>query len=233
MIEIIDQFMEKGEYFSEVFEKNSITLHHTAGAHRPDYVISGWDTDDVVDEKLGKKTVRIVATAFVIGGISTRNVTETIWDGKIYRAFSENMWAHHLGTTYANNRKLNQTSIGIEICNYGPLKKSADGKFYTYVNNVVPENMVVKLDQPFKGYTYYHAYTDKQIEATKQLILELVKRYPKISLTTPLKTAADFILNDAAKKGLPGIYTHVNTREDKFDLSPQPKILKMLSEICK
>lgn len=233
MLEIIDQFMEKGEYFQEVFEKNSICIHHTAGAHNPSAIISMWDTDDVVDEKIDKKNVRVVATAFVIGGISTRNPAETKWDGKIYRAFDEKYWAHHLGTTYANNRKLNQISIGIEICNYGPLKKGTDGKFYTYVNTVVPESMVVKLDAPFKGYTHYHAYTDKQIESTKQLILDLAKRYPKIPLVTPLKTAADFVLNDNAKKGAPGIYGHINTRDDKFDISPQPKIIKMLNDICK
>lgn len=231
-IVIVDQFMEKGEYYEEVFEKNTVYIHHTAGAHRADYVIKAWDTDDVVDEKVGKKSVRVVATAYVIGGLSTRVNTDVAFDGAIYRAFDDKYWAHHLGTTFANNRKLNQQSIGIEICNYGPLKKGADGKYYTYVNTVVPDNMVCKLDKPFKGYQYYHNYSDKQIKATRDLLLFLKAKYPKIEMRTPLLTAEGFELNDNAKKGVPGIYNHTNVRTDKFDIYPHPKMIAMLKELC-
>jgi N-acetyl-anhydromuramyl-L-alanine amidase AmpD len=230
-MQVIDQFMEKGEYYTDVFEKNTIYLHHTAGGHRPDWVIKSWDTDDVVDEKVGKKNVRVVATAYVIGNKSTRN-TEQQFDGAVYRAFDEKLWAHHLGTTFANNKKLNQQSIGIEVCNYGPLKKGADGKFYTYVNSVVPDDQVCELDKIFKGYKHYHLYTDKQIQALKDLILALKAKYPKIEMRTPLLTVEGFELNDNAKKGVAGIYNHTNVRADKFDMSPQPKLIKMLKEIC-
>lgn len=231
-MQVIDQFLGDGEYYKEEFEKNTLYLHHTAGGGRADYVISGWDTDDTVDAKTGKKIPYPIATAFVIGGISTRNPKDDAFDGKIYRAFDEKYWAHHLGTTYSNNRQLNKQSVALEICNYGPIRLSKqDGKFYTYVNSQIPADQVIKLDQPFKGFIYYHAYTDKQIAATKEIILAMKAKFPKIDMKTPLLTVAGFELNNNAKAGVPGVYTHTNVRTDKFDLSPQPKMIAMLKEI--
>lgn len=230
---IIDEILGENEYYKEEFEKNTIYLHHTAGGHRPDWVISGWDSDDKIDPKTGKKVTYPVATAFVIGGLSTRDPKDTSFDGKIYRAFDEKYWAHHLGTTLPNNRALNRNSVAVEICNYGALTLSKkDGKYYTYVNNVVPPEQVVKLDKPFKGFIYYHAYTDKQIAATKEFILAMKAKFPKISLNTPLLTVEGFEMNDKAKAGVPGVYTHTNVLTSKYDLSPQPKVIAMLKEIC-
>lgn len=229
---ITDKFLEKGEYYQEVFEKNVFYLHHTAGGHRADWVIHGWDTDDTVDKE-GKKTPRSVATAYVIGGLSTRDKNDTAFDGKIYRCFDEKYWAHHLGTSYRNNRQLNKNSIGVEICNYGPLTKGKDGKFYTYVNSIVPDDMVIELEKPFRGYKYYHKYTDKQIEATKELILFVKQKYPKIELRTPLVTVDGFEIHDGAKVGASGVFSHSNVRTDKFDMSPQPNLIAMLKEVCK
>jgi N-acetyl-anhydromuramyl-L-alanine amidase AmpD len=227
---IIDKFLEKGEYFQQIFNKTTIYLHHTAGGHRADYVIEGWDTDDTVDEKIGTKTARIVATAFVVGGKSSTD-GNTAFDGKVYRAFDEQLWAHHLGTTFANNKPLNQASIGIEICNYGPLRLSNSGVFFNYVDKPVPADQVVKLDKPFRGYIYYHAYTDAQLNSVKELIIELRNKYPSIPLVTPLLSVDGFELSVNAKKGVPGIYSHSNVRTDKFDMSPQPKLIQMIKEL--
>jgi len=228
---ITDKFLEKGEYFDEVFEKNVFYLHHTAGGHRADWVIAGWDVDDNVDSQ-GKKTPRSVATSYVIGGTSTRDSNDTKFDGQVYRCFDDKLWSHHLGTTQKNNRQLNRNSIGVEICNYGQLTKSSDGKFYTYVNTVVPNSMVIELQKPFRGFRFYHRYTDKQIASTKELILAMKAKYPKISLRTPLLTVDGFDINQDAQLGVSGVYTHSNVRKDKFDCSPQPKLIAMLKEIC-
>lgn len=230
-MQITDKFLEKGEFYDETFEKTIFYLHHTAGGHRADYVISGWDTDDEVD-KTGKKTARSVATAFVIGGLGTRQADSTEFDGKVYRCFDDKLWAHHLGTTQANNRTLNKVSVAVEICNYGPLKKGTDGKFYTYVNSIVPANMVCELAQPFRGYKYYHKYTDKQIASTKELILAMKAKYPKIELKTPLLTVDGYEMNEAAKKGVSGIFSHSNVRTDKFDMYPDSRLINMLKSIC-
>ncbi len=229
-MKITDQLLNKGEYYEEIIDKTVFYIHHTAGGHRPDYVIQGWNADaQVVD---GVKKPYPIATAFVIGGASTRDPKDTAFDGEVYRCFDEKFWAHHLGTTFPNNRVLNKISVAVEICNYGPLKKGADGRFYTYVNSVVPDNMVVTLDKPFRGYIYYQAYTDKQIASLKQLILEMKTKFPKITLKTPLLKPEGYEMNDSAKAGVSGIFTHTNVLTSKFDANPQPKLIAMLSEIC-
>ena len=78
----------------------------------------------------------------------------------------------------ANNipyQSLDKISIGIEICNWGQLTLKKDGKFYNYVNREVTD--VIKLDKPFKGYSYWHNYTDSQITSLKALLLHLKGKY--------------------------------------------------------
>ncbi len=229
-MKITDLFLNKGEYYEEIFEKIIFYIHHTAGSHRPDYVIQGWNADSQLVQ--GVKKQYPIATAFVIGGASTRDPKDVAFDGLVYRCFDEKYWAHHLGTSYANNRVLNKISVAVEICNYGPLKKGTDGKYYTYVNTIVPENMVVKYDKPFRGYLYYQAYTDKQIAALKELILEMKVKFPKIELKTPLLKPEGYELHDAAKNGVSGVFSHTNVLTTKFDMNPQKKLIDMLSEIC-
>jgi hypothetical protein len=231
-MKVVDQILGAGEYYTDVVTKKTIYIHHTAGGHRPDWTISGWDSDDTVDKTTGKKKPLAVATAYVIGGLSTSSA-EAQFDGVVYRAFDEKLWAHHLGTKYVNNTILNKESIGMEICNYGPLSIGKDGKFYNYVNKPVPAEMVVKLEKPFKGFLHYHKYTDKQIEAIKELILDLKQKFPGIEMKTPLLTVEGFELNEDAKAGKSGIYGHTNVRNDKFDMSPQPNLIAMLKTICK
>jgi len=163
-MEITKQHLPENEYYPAEYDKKTIVLHHTAGSHRPDWVISAWDRD----QTKGGKPLR-VATQFVIGGKSTRD-GNTDWDGKIVEAFPVKSWAHHLGTKNSNNTQLNKVAIGIEICNYGPLTKSADGNYFTYVNSRVPEEDVVDLGKNWRGYRYYQKYTDAQIESVKFLI---------------------------------------------------------------
>jgi len=100
--------------------------------------------------------------------------------------FLKKNWAHHLGTKATNNVTLNKQSIAIEICNYGPITKSTDGKFYNYVNKPVPTEMVVELATPFQGYKFYHKYTDKQIASLKELLIDLSARF-KIDLKSGLQ----------------------------------------------
>jgi len=163
-IDIKKQYLEGDEYYSNKTDKTTIVLHHTAGSHRPDWVISSWDRD----RTKGGRPLR-VATQFVVGGKSTRD-GNTDWDGKIVQCLPTEMWAHHIGTKNSNNVKLNEQSIGIEICNYGPLVKSIHGEFFTYVNSKVPEEDVIDLGKNWRGYRYYQKYTDSQIESVKFLI---------------------------------------------------------------
>jgi len=175
---ITDQILKPGEFYTSKFPKDKIFIHHTAGSHRPDWSIHGWNTDKT---KSGRQ--RTTATAFVIGGISTSN-GNVDFDGKIYRAFNEDYWAVHLNGEELYH--LDKTSIGIELCNYGPLTRAADEKYYNYVNKPVLANQVVTLSKSFRGYKYYHRYSDKQIESLRQLLALLAGRY-SINLKKGLK----------------------------------------------
>jgi len=169
-MEFKDIFLNPKEYYNDEFKKTTIYLHHTAGSCRPDYVVSGWNTDSNPDG-----SVRKIATPFVIGGMSTSNGDST-WDGVIVRCFPETKWAFHLGAQ-GTNGLFDKISIPIEICNYGPLVLSNTGQYMNYVHQPVPEDQVVRLDKPFRGYTYYHKYTDKQLESLRQLLFYLSSTY--------------------------------------------------------
>lgn len=162
---IKDIFLGPDEYFPIDFKKTIIYLHHTEGSSRPDYVIQGWDNDS------SDGTANRIATSFVIGGKSTRD-GDTSWDGVIVRCFPESQWAWHLGAK-GTNGLFDKISVGIELCNYGYLNKSKTGQFMTYVNTIVPEDQVVELSKSFRGYRYYHKYTDAQLNSLRELLVFL------------------------------------------------------------
>lgn len=216
------------EYYHDKVKKSVIALHHTAGSHRPDFTINGWETD-----KDTAGNVLKVGTAYVIGGMSTTD-KNVLWDGVVAQAFPQDCWAHHWGLHQANNTLLNQSSVAIEICNYGPLKIGKDGQFYNYVNKPVPKEMVVKLPKTFRGYDYYHAYTSRQIAELKDLILSLANEFTidvREGLQPILSKPDTFEVNSFALQGAPGLWSHTNMRPDKFDITPQPAIIDMLASL--
>lgn len=217
-MKIIDKILPDNQYCKEVTKKNQIFIHHTAGGHRADRQVGYWATDN-----LGK-----VATAYVIGGISTRDKDAT-YDGVIYRAFDEKYWGYHLGLKTNMNLPLNKGSIGIEVCNYG-LLKNTDGKYITYVHSEVPADMAYQLQSTFKGFNYAHKYTDKQLCSLHELILTMAKKH-----NIDVKKKWDFntfnLDKEKALKGVPGLYTHVNVRTDKYDMHPQPELIDMLNTL--
>ena len=145
----------KGQYFEEVVPKTQIYLHHTAGAPNADQVWQWWITDTTP-----------IATCVVVDD-----------SGEIVQGFSSKFWAYHLGLKTKHfsvmgvpYKNLDKTSIGIELTNWGQLTQK-NGKFYNYVGGEVPASQVCELENPHRGYKYYHNYTDAQIESTKELLL--------------------------------------------------------------
>ena len=105
--------------------------------------------------------------------------------------------------------------------------KQVNGKFYNYVNGVIPSSMVTKLDEPFKGNLFWQKYTDEQIESTRKLVIYLCETY-----NIPLdynESIWDIDLN--ALKNVPGIYTHNSVRRDKSDVYPCPRLIEMLKNL--
>ena len=92
----------------------------------------------------------------------------------------------------------------------------------------------------FRGHQYWHAYSDKQIESLRLLILHLKDIYPKMDLVNGLpkllkegvhpKDAFEFN-SDAYNAKQFGLWTHTNVRKDKFDCFPQPELVEMLKSL--
>jgi len=212
----------ENQYVKEEHKKAQIYLHHTAGNSDPFGTYRFWATNP-----------ERVATCVVVGGKPVPNAN---WiDGEIAQGFSSKYWAFHLGLKESTFQKygvpyqsLDRISIAVEICNWGQLTyNKVDGKFYNYVNRVVPQSEVCELSTPFKGYKFYHAYTDAQIQSVKELLLLWKERF-----NIPLTYNSDiFDINIRALKGEPGVYTHNSVRSDKVDISPQPKMIAILQSL--
>jgi N-acetyl-anhydromuramyl-L-alanine amidase AmpD len=121
---------------------------------------------------------------------------------------------------------LDRLSVGIEICNYGPLTKK-NGYYYNYVGGKVDYTQLTILDKPYKGHIYWQMYTDAQIESTRQLLVYLCDQYniPRDYFATI------FDIDKRALRGEPGIFTHNSVRHDKSDIYPCPRMIAMLENL--
>ena len=221
--------LKTGEFFNTETPKDSIYLHHSDGAYRPDWTISSWDRQDNV-----KGTKVRSAKSYVIGSLSSKGTSDQ-YDGLLYESFDPIYWSHHLGIKSKNNTFINQKSIAIELCNYGSLSKSKEGRFYTKSKVEIDESFVTKLDISFRGSIYYQAYTEKQIESLRLLILNLSDRFDidvskgiKKELIESSDVNIAFGINNKALSGYPGIWSHSNVRIDRNDVYPCPRIIEML-----
>jgi len=208
------------QYFREEVKKVQIFLHHTAGSTSAINTAKGWQGDSSK-----------VATAFVIAG-NVKSATEK--DGDIIQCFGSKYWGYHLGVkeeAFTAMKlpyiKLDSRSVAIETCNWGQLMKHADGTFVNYLNGVIPASEVTTLDKPFKGFTYFHKYTDAQIAALKDLLVYLCDKYQISKVYNP----DIFDITTRAFKGENGIFTHNSVRTDKWDIYPCPRMIAMLSSL--
>jgi len=216
--------LSEGQYVNEETKKLQIVLHHTAGNSSAPGTIKMWDADD-----RGR-----IATCVVISG---KGLSKDTFDGEIAQAFSSKKWAYHLGIkpdVFRANalpyRSLDPLAIGIEICNWGPLTQKSDGKYYNYVDRVVPADQVCELSVPYKGHKYYHAYTDAQIESVRQLLVYWGKIH---GISLKYNETDMWSVSKNALSAVPGVYTHNSYRKDKSDISPQPKMIAMLKSLTK
>jgi len=205
-------------YYNGPTSKKQIFIHHTAGGQNIRNVVSGWN-----------KRTDHVSTHFI-----TNN------NGQVERIFADEAWANHLGVRSSYFRgfglgyqNLNKTSLGIEMCSFGGLKL-VNGKYRTYVNSTIPANEVARpVDKngkktTYKGYTYYHKYSNAHIENVRKIIVGWKNKYG-----IPFKYDYDtlFTYNKTPFTGAKGIYTHNSVRKDKIDVFPQKELIDMLKSI--
>lgn len=219
-LDIDEYHLPKGEYINGNYKNDYIILHHTAGGSNPRSVVDCWCKD-----ALGK-----VATEFVVGGQNC-NTGNIKYDGHIVRAFPEGCQAYHIGSS--GSSYMNTHAVGIEMCNFGYVD---NGK--TYTGATVNPEQIISLSAPYKGYVYWHKYSDEQIIAVKNLLLYISNRdnidlheglYKWIKVEGAIK-AFDFH-KDAYDGKVKGLLTHTNIRKDKFDCSPQPNLVDMIMSL--
>ena len=222
------QYLDKDEYVRDYgkIEPLGFFIHHTAGWDNPYNTVSNWNRD-----KRGR-----VATQYVIGGSNVKGKAAK-YDGVVVECFPNNYLGWHLGKV--GNFQISKMSGGVELNNFGYLKKKGD-KYYTYVNTEVQPEFVCDLGYKFRGHQYWHAYSNKQIESLRLLILHLRDIYPKMDLVNGLPKllkegvapADAFEFNsDAYNAKQFGLWTHTNVRKDKFDCFPQPELVEMLKQL--
>ena len=214
-LEILKYHMPKGTYFEGPVKKQWIFLHHTAGWDNPYQVADMWARDNRGN----------VATEFILGGQSVKNGS-TKYDGELIQCFPDGGYGWHTGT---GNSVMHRNSIGIEVCCMGQI---VNGK--TYVGTVADPSQIVKLAKPFRGYQYWHRYSDEQIRVLKNWILYCSNKYnidPRVGLVEWVKEkgADGFDVLDLAKaNSTPGMYSHTNVMKGKVDMFPQQELIDML-----
>ena len=212
-------FLPRGEYKEGPTEKEYLFLHHTAGWHNPYATVDGWARDDRGP----------IATEFVLGGRSVKG-NDDRYDGELVQCVPEGGYGWHLGKN--GSQRMHTHSVAIEICNFSYAK---DGK--TYVGTPIDDAQIVKLPRKFRGHSFWHAYSDAQIETLRLFILWIAERDSidvRKGLVAQIKKvgAKAFEFNRDAYNGkIKGMWSHTNTRKDKFDLFPQPNLMDMLTEL--
>jgi len=99
-------------------------------------------------------------------------------DGRISQLAPFNVRTWHAGRSHWEGVSgLNQCSIGIEMVNAGRLSKVGN-RFVSWFNVEYPEHEVVKAEHKFeKSVSYWHSYTEVQMERAAELAELLVNTY--------------------------------------------------------
>lgn len=199
--------LDSSQYLKQTIKKDKIFIHFTAGGPSAQNVIKFWGSDETK-----------VSTAYVIDG----------YKGEIFECFHPDFWSFHLGIK-GTNGALDKTSIGIEICMWGPITKVGD-KFMTYVNKEIDASEVYELNTPFRGYKYFHRISDSQLESLEKILNFLIDHYEIPVQSNFDNTWFDYKPALLTNKNA-GLWTHVNVRKDKTDMYPEPKLIDLLNRL--
>ncbi len=179
------------EYFKLPCMKRQIVLHHTVSSSG-EFVDDWWQSDNGTQR---------VATAFIIDK-----------DGSIVQLFEPENWAYHIGK--GSSVKDNKQSIGIEIVNEGALQRQADGKTMLWMNGKKEyPGSYTALKQPWRGYSYFADYSERQYDTLSELITTLCGKFG-----IPKKVIASYLFSETYRQ-FEGVVSHHNLRKDKSDVS--------------
>jgi len=97
-------------------------------------------------------------------------------EGEVVQMVPFNRIAWHAGKSQWEERvSLNQYSIGIEVVNAGYLDPVSEG-FKSWFGRIYPSSEVLKVEDE-NGVTYWHKYTEPQLEKTFELTTALCSTF--------------------------------------------------------
>ena len=150
-------------------------------------------------------------------------------DGTLYHLYnSYEFYGYHLGIP-GNNAKYDKSTIGIELMSCGPLTTEYPDKFKNQYDQDVNASEVITFTKPFRGFNYYHGFTDKQLNTLK-LLLQYLCNDLNIPKTIDTETFWDYN-QSIAKNNTQCISTHTTHRKDKADTQPQPNLINTLKKL--
>lgn len=227
----INQYnLKSGQYFKGPTKKEYLFLHFTAGWENPYRVVDDWNSD----------TRGAIGTQFVIGGRNCQTL-EDKYDGEIVQCMKTENYAWHLGV---GNSALHRNSIGIEICNFGPLNRVLND-YYSWANKRVNSSEIVDLKKDFRGKRYFHKITNEQLHSLNFLIGKISKE-TGIDCTKGLKERLKkvdpfkaFDYDPVIQSGnLKGLFCHTNVSGlnkyggyDKTDWWPCPELIDLINSL--
>ncbi len=201
VIKVAPQSSKQNFFYTTEYPKTQIVLHFTEGNIHGD--LTGLTKDD-----------QHVSVALVVSR-----------DGGIYRLFSPDYWAFHIGkNSIQDNTEASRKSVGIELSNYGPLKLKGNDLYNGYGDlycSLDDTSEYIKLNKPFGNdgdlYTYFAGFTDEQYDALIVLLRYLTAKYniPRAFLPESVR-----FLPTSQAVTFKGIVSHVNYRKDKVDIGP-------------
>lgn len=227
----INQYpLKKGQFQVGPTKKEYLFLHFTAGWENPYNVVNDWNND----------TRGSIGTQFVIGGRNCQTLVDK-YDGEIVECMNYKNYAWHLGI---GNVHLHRNSIGIEVCNFGPLTK-VGSDYFSWANKRVVPSEIVQLAKDFRGYKAFHKITNDQLHAMNFLIAKIAKDTgidPTKGLKERLKKMDPykaFGYDPEIKTGaIKGLFCHTNVSGpnkwggfSKWDLAPQDEVIDLINSL--
>ena len=93
---------------------------------------------------------------------------------------------------------------------------------------------MVELDEKFRGFKYWHKYSDKQISELEKLLryigdrdgIDIRKGLPELVREKGAKAFDECSVSMCTNTK--GLWSHTNCRSTKFDMFPQQELLDML-----
>ena len=106
-------------------------------------------------------------------------------DGSVIQCLPFNKVGYHAGRSEWEYIKgsVNRYTIGIELVNYGPLKKNKAGQYLSWTGKVIPEDQVLIAKHKSGGRTKaWQTYTEAQIQSVEDIAGMLVDEYKLLDI---------------------------------------------------